>query len=116
MTRRVRLPAERELAVIRDNGLHEALISTYAEEVRRALDALIQAIPGETISLDLTVATLAGLLGAQPGVRTLVVEVVALGTSPLDEEQLFAALARWIIDNQIGRGFPWDPAAVPTRS
>jgi hypothetical protein len=116
VNRRVRLPGERELAVIADNGLHEALIARHSEEVRRALDALTGAIPGETISLELLVGTLAGLLGAQPGVRGLCSEVVALGGNvALDEQQLLAALARWVIDNQIGRGFAWDPAVVPAR-
>jgi hypothetical protein len=116
MTKRVRLPTERDLAVIRDNGLHEALVGQHIEDVRRALDALIQAFPGEVVILDLVVMTLARLLRAQDGVRALVLEVVALGSSPLDEEELFAALACWIIDSQIGQGFSWDPWTLPSRT
>lgn len=115
MTKRIRLPTERELALIADNNLHEALVATHADEVRRALDALLQAIPGDSVTLELAVATLGRLLRAQDGIRALVVEVVALGTSPLDEEELFAALAGWVIDNQIGWGFPWDPCAILIR-
>lgn len=112
----IRLPAERELKVIKDNGLHEALVSKHAPEVRRALEALVHAIPQETIPLELAVSTLAGLLGAQSGIRRLISEVAALGSSPLDEREMLDALARWIIDNQIGRGFPWDPGVMPSRS
>lgn len=115
MTKRVRLPTERELKAIRDNALHQAIVDDLAAEVRRALDALMQAIPGDTVSLEVLASTLARLLRAQDGVRALVVEVVDLGGSSLDEEELFTAMANWIIDNQVGRGFEWDPWVLPAR-
>ena len=115
MTKRVRLSTERELRVIGDNGLHEALVGVLADDVGRALDALRLAIPGDTVTLELVTDTLAGLLFAQDRIRRLVAEVIALGATPLDERQLSVALACWIIDNQIGRGFEWDPWVVPVR-
>jgi hypothetical protein len=114
MTKRVRLLTDRELGVIDDNRLHLALVNKCSQEVRRALDGLVEGSPDEeSVTLDVVVSTLAGLLRLQKGVRGLVAEVVALGTSQLNEEELFAALASWIIDSQIGRGFVWDPTAVP---
>jgi hypothetical protein len=115
VTKRVRLTSARELKAIGDNGLHEAIVGDCAPEVSRALAAFVQAVPGQTITLDVAVGTLARLLSAQDKVRALVVEVAGLGGSALDEEALFMAMATWIIDNQIGRGFEWCPSDRPAR-
>jgi hypothetical protein len=113
---RVRIPTDRDLKAINDNNLHEELVDGLAGDVRRALDALIQALSGNAVgSLEVLVDTLAGLLKAQLGIRTMVIEVVDLGGIALDESELYVALSRWIIDNQVGRGFEWDPWEIPRR-
>ncbi|HSZ14406.1 MAG TPA: hypothetical protein VK790_10275 [Solirubrobacteraceae bacterium] len=108
MSRRIRIPSERQLKVIDDNGLHKALVSDHHDEVRRALEGVAHGVPGGVLHLDLAVSTLAELLRTQHGIRALVTDVVALGAAPMSEKELFAALSCWIIDNQIGRGFDWD--------
>jgi hypothetical protein len=113
--KRVRIPTERDLQAIKDGGLHEVAVGALASEVRRALDALIQALPGNEPSLEVVIETLASLLKAQSGIRKVVLEVVGLGGTPLDETEFYVALARWIIDNQVGKGFEWDPWALPQR-
>ena len=115
MIKRLRLPSERELTAIQDHGLHEALLAKHAAEVRLALDGLESVVLEETITLDIATRALAGLLYTQAGIRGLIARVDALGTSALDEDELFTALARWVLDNQIGGGFDWDPAIVPAR-
>jgi hypothetical protein len=113
---RVRIPTERDLKAINDNNLHQELVGDLAVDVRRALDALVQALSGDSVaSLDVLVEALAGLLKAQAKIREIVIEVVGLGGSALDDGELYVALARWIVDNQIGRGFEWDPWMLPQR-
>jgi hypothetical protein len=115
MNIRVRLLTERELSIIADHGLHEALLATHVDEVRRALTALRLGLPSDNVCLDVAVDALSQLLRAQDRIRMLLDEVDALGGSSLSQEELLSALARWIIDNQIGRGFLWDPLMAPTR-
>ncbi len=115
MSKRVRLPSERQLKAIKDNALHEAIVADLADEVARALEALNTAIPGTTLTLDVATSTLSGLLRAQDGVRALVNEVANLGGSALDEDELLLAMANWIIDNQLGSGFEWDGSIPPAR-
>ncbi len=114
MTKRVRLLADVELEAIKDNALHTAILGALADDVRRAPTSLEQSIPGESVSLtDLTTA-LAGLLRMQDGVRKTVMEIRALGGTSLDEDGLFEAIAKWVLDNQIGGGFAWNAATEPT--
>jgi hypothetical protein len=115
MTKRVRLPSERELKAIQDQDLHLAIVGDLLVEVEVALAALDGALREDIVSLEVVTATLAGLLKAQTGVRTLVVEVVQLGGMSLTESETYMAMASWIIDNQIGRGFEWDPPTKPIR-
>jgi hypothetical protein len=115
MTRRVRIPSSGELKAIKDNGLHQALVADLRADVENALTALDRAIQEDEVSLDTVTSTLAGLLPAQPGVRALVREVAELGGSALDEDGLYAALANWIVDNQIGKGFVWEASTKPER-
>jgi hypothetical protein len=111
MTKRVRLLSDVELEAIKDNALHQAIIGDLAHDVRRALTSLEQSIPGESVTLIVLTSTLAGLLRMQDGVRKTVMEIKALGGTSLDEDGLFEAIAKWVLDNQIGRGFVWDPGA-----
>ncbi len=115
MTRRVRIPSDGELKAIKDHGLHQALISDLLPDVENALKALDRALQEDEVSLGTVTSTLAGLLPAQPGVRKLVREVAELGGSALDEAGLYAALANWIVDNQIGKGFDWEASTPPER-
>lgn len=117
MTRRVRIPSSGELKVIKDHGLHQALVADHLPDVENALTALDSALQEDEVSLDIVTSTLAGLLPAQPGIRKLVQEVEALGESTLGEGEgsLYAALANWIVDNQIGKGFDWDATTPPER-
>ena len=116
MTRRVRIPSVEELAAIKDHGLHQALVGDLSEEIQNALEALDRGLPAEEVSLETVTEALAGLLPAQPGIRKTVAEVAALGGSTLDDEAgVYLALARWIVDNQIGRGFKWEASTPPER-
>lgn len=115
MTRRVRIPSDKELKAIKDHGLHQAVVGDLLNDVENALDALNQAIQGDEVSLDVVIFTLTGLLRAQPSIRAMVSEVAELGGSTLDEDELYAALAKWTVDNQIGRGFEWEASNRPMR-
>ncbi len=115
MTRRMRLPTERELKAIKDNGLHEAIVDDLESEIERALGALERAIPSDRPTLDIVIGTLAELLRAQDRIRSLVDEILELGGTRLGESQIYAAMAVWIIDNQLGGGPEWDPTTPPRR-
>lgn len=115
MSRRIRLPSEGELKAIKDHGLHQALVDDLRQDVENALEALNQALQETEVSLDTVVNTLAGLLPAQPDIRAVMQEVAGLGGSALDEAGLYLAAAKWIVDNQIGRGFEWEATQQPER-
>lgn len=115
MTRRVRIPSEGELRAIKDHGLHQALVGDLRPDVENALEALNQGLQEVEVSLDTVTGTLAGLLPAQPGIRAVAQEVAELGGSALDENGLYLALAKWIVDNQIGKGFEWEASVSPER-
>ncbi len=58
---------------------------------------------------------LAANLAARPAVAELVREAVALGGTPLDEAELYRAVAVWIVDLQLGDGLVWRPATAVRR-
>lgn len=115
MTRRVRIPSDGELKAIKDHGLHQALVGDLLGDVENALTALDNALQEDEIPLGIVIDTMAGVLPAQPGIRALVREVAELGGSALDEDSLYVALANWIVDNQIGKGFEWEARTKPER-
>jgi hypothetical protein len=116
MTRRVRIPSVKELAAIKDHGLHQALVGDLIDEVQNALQALDRGLPADEVSLETVTEALAGLLPAQPGIQKIVAEVAVIGASTLEDEAgVYLALARWIVDNQIGRGFTWEASTPPER-
>ena len=111
MPRRVRILSDREsaLKVIEDNALDAAMTGSCAEDVRRVLEAYDHAAaPDALIFLDEAKSGLANLICLQDGIRAIVKDVVALGGTPMTEEAIYDALALWIIDNQVGRGFTWE--------
>lgn len=113
MTKRLRTLTERQLRAIGDNGLHATLCEELGDEVAAALDAFAAAVPGNTVHLDDITVGLAGLLRQQEGIKKLVQEVAALGGTALTEEDLYQAVAAWIVDNQLGGGLEWDPQRQP---
>jgi hypothetical protein len=116
MSRRVRIPSVGELQTIKDHGLHQALVGDLIDDVRNALEALDRGLQEDEISLETIVETLAGLLPAQPRIRKIVEEVAELGGSTITAERdVYLALAKWIVDNQIGRGFDWEASTPPER-
>lgn len=116
MSRRVRIPGVGELEAIKDHGLHQALVGDLLDDVRNALVALDHALQEDEVSLETVIETLAGLLPAQPGIRKITQEVTELGGSTIEvERDLYVALAKWIVDNQIGRGFDWEASTSPER-
>lgn len=113
MTKHLRTLSERQLKAIGDNGLHANLRGELEGEVAAALDAFAAALPTDTVHLDDVTLGLAGLLRQQAGIKKLVQEVRALGGTPLTEDQLYEAIAAWIIDNQLGGGLEWEPQQRP---
>jgi hypothetical protein len=116
VTQEVRTLTERQLKAIGDNGLHSTLCDTLKNEVAAALDAFAAGLPTQTVHLDEITLGLAGLLRQQAGIKKQVQEVTALGGTALTENELYEAVAAWIIDNQIGGGLEWDPQQRPTLS
>jgi hypothetical protein len=116
MSRRVRLPSVGELQTIKDHGLHQALVDDLVDDVKNALAALDHGLQEDEVSLETVIETLAGLLPAQPGIRELAVEVAGLGGSVINNERdVYLALSKWIVDNQIGKGFDWEASRPPER-
>lgn len=116
MIRLVRIPNQEELQMIKDHGLHQALVETLLPDVKNALDALDQALQEDEVSLETVINTLVGLLPAQPALRKVVREVDKLGGSTLGGENgIYVAVAKWIVDNQINKGFDWEASTPPER-
>jgi hypothetical protein len=109
----LRTLTERQLRAIGDNGIHAELCDELEGEVATALDAFAAGLPNDTVHLDDIALGLAGLLRQQEGIKKLVQEVRALGGTGLNENELFEAVAAWIIDNQLGTGLEWDPKQRP---
>lgn len=113
MTKHLRTLTERQLRAIADNGLHAVLCDDLHTEVAAALDAFAAALPADTVHLDDMTLGISGLLRQQEGIKKQVQEVAALGGTALTEEELYEALAAWIVDNQLGAGLEWEPRRRP---
>jgi hypothetical protein len=116
MTKRLRILSERQLEAIGKNGLHAILCEELKDEVAAALDAVAAGLTTNTVYLDQIVDLLAGMLLQQEGIKEKIREVSSLGGTGLNESELCEAVAVWIVDNQLGGGFDWDPRRRPEAS
>jgi hypothetical protein len=107
----LRTLSERQLKAIKENGLHVKLAGDLSDEVGAALDAFAASISAETVHIDEIVQGISGLLRQRTEIKKLVQEIYALGA--VGEEELYDALAAWIVDNQLGGGLEWEPKRRP---
>lgn len=90
-------------------------MSECQPDIRQALDGAAQVLHDrDEVDLVELRDMLAANLAARPTVAELVREAAALGGTPLDEAELYQAIAVWIVDLQLEDGLVWRPG-TPVR-
>jgi hypothetical protein len=110
----LRLLSRDQMTALQESQLHVLLCSDYHEQVLALLAPVDALYAGDAnVSLEEVQRLVRDRLRAIDGLTDKIIDAVAAGGLSLREPELWAALACWVVENQLAARPSWDPSRRP---